>query len=252
MAKIIAAIHAVVQTYKVTLDQLKDQAVALQSEVTDIAVKLDNLQNNMLIPFLADVTMAVRTKVIETDARTFFLMCGFPSTQGMDKVDKKTVPMSLETVLGYHSKMNKWIDAGTPKDKLPTSMTALVAGASQVASQVTETGRPNAKFLKAARGPSGKFRQQISDEIFKPKSAQADNRTGTGKPDVVEPKEDPKPKDTGGRNSDSEGSESKVASDLQVFGWINAQADQDQLLKARHLIASRLNILRKEGKKAQA
>jgi hypothetical protein len=162
--------------------------------------------------------------------------------------------MSLETVLGYHSKMNKWIDAGTPKDKLPTSMTALVAGASQVASQVTETGRPNAKFLNAARGPSGKFRQKISDEIFKPKSAQANNRTGTGTPDVTpDVTPDPKtPKATGGQNSSSEGSGDKVASDLQVFGWINAQADQDQLLHARHLIKCRLNILRKEGKKAQA
>lgn len=235
-AKVAKVPVAKVRNYVVTLESLKDQANTLQSEVSEIAARIESARQNMLIPFLADLTMGNRIGVV-SDVRTFLVNAGFKS---IETLGPDSAMLSLETCLGYQKKVSTWMNGGTTKAKLPTSMTAIVSGASKVKDNLTVKGAPSADFLKAANGPSGKFRKAISDGTWGKKDESRGNNnatTTTGKP-----------KATGGKNSESD---SKLPTNTMVALWIQSQVSIDELLTFRNDVTARIALIRKEGKKAK-
>jgi hypothetical protein len=157
----------------------------------------------------------------------------------MNLEDKANHPMTLETCLGYQKKVATWMNGGTLKSRMPTSMTAIQQGASKVKQNVTTKGTPSADFLKAASGSSTKFRKEISEGKWGTLGAQSGNRSGTGS----------KPKETGGKNSESD---SKIPSNTSVALWIQQQVNVDELIRFRNDVTKRISKVRKDTKKKVA
>jgi hypothetical protein len=230
-----AVVAPKVKVYKVTLDDLKTRADELQLASAHISAMIRETKNSLLIPFLADVTMAHRTKVI-SDVRTFFVNAGFVSVDGFTKEEKDEVPLSLETVLIYQKDCVKWLNGAATKDDLPTSLTALHQGAPKVAQNITQKGELAKPFIKAAKGSSSVFRKDVSDGIWgKKDESKATRKKSTAKVN---------PTSTKVNNSDG----MKAADNNQVAAWILAQVSLDELLRFRNMATKRIAVVRKLDK----
>jgi hypothetical protein len=223
-----------VKVYKVTLDDLKTRADELQLASAHISAMIRETKNSLLIPFLADVTMAHRTKVI-SDVRTFFVNAGFVSVDGLTKEEKDEVPLSLETVLTYQKDCVKWLNGAATKDDLPTSLTSLHQGAAKVAQNITSKGELAKPFIKAAKGSSAVFRKDVSGGIWGKKDESKATRKPTTKVN---------PTSTKVNNSDG----LKAADNNQVAAWILAQVSLDELLRFRNMATKRIIVVRKLDK----